>query len=126
MNCQTRLLITLFISMLFFGCREKTDKSGLPVGISADSLIQPGKMALVLADVHVVEAAFLNDRNEGLNSNETPGYYYEEIFKKHHVSRERYEQSLTYYRHNPERYSKIYEKVVAVLEARQKKIILPK
>ncbi|MCX6306207.1 MAG: DUF4296 domain-containing protein [Bacteroidetes bacterium] len=116
-----RIRIAILCCLLVTGCREKKDLPGSPVAISADSLITPEKMVLILADVHVVEASFLLDRNNGKVSKDRQDDYYKGIFKKYHISPGRYDENLAFYRSNPENYAKMYEKVVVLLENRQEK-----
>jgi hypothetical protein len=117
-----RFPIAVLLCLALFSCRDKKDASEIPVVIPADSIIAPGKMILILADVHVVEAAMLLERNKGEGPRDQSGYFYNGIYKKHHITSGRYEQSLTWYRQNPDNYAKMYEKVIEVLDQRQKKI----
>ena len=126
MNFQARVLIALLFCLLLFACREKTDNPGEPVALAADSLISEEKMVLILADVHVAEAAFLLERNEGLNSEADPENIYEGIFRKYGISRSRYDQNFAFYRKDPEKFAKMYEKIIGVLEIHQKAFILAK
>lgn len=114
-----RFWIAILFCTLFFACREKKDIRGTSSTISSDSLISPEKMILILADVHIVEAALLLERNEGLTSKGKPGEYYQGIFNKYRISHERYDQNLTFYRENPENFEKMYEKVIELLENRE-------
>lgn len=117
----SRFLIAVFLCLLLFACREKKDIPVSPYSISADSLISPNQMILILSDVHVVEAALQLEGKEKIESKDKTGDYYQGIFNKYHISPERYGQSLTYYRQNPENFSKMYEKVIELLENRRKK-----
>ena len=116
-----RFWFAILFCTLFFACGEKKDLRGSSDTISPDSLISSGKMILILADVHVVEAALLLERNEGQVPNDEPAHYYQGIFNKYHISPGRYDQNLTFYRENPENFEKMYEKVIEVLENRQKR-----
>jgi len=117
-----RLRIAILFCTLLIACREKMDIPALPAGITTDSLISPDNMILILADVHVIEAALLLERNTGIDSKDKPEYYYRGIFEKYHISPARYEQNLTFYRQNPENYSKMYEQVIVILQNRKKYI----
>jgi len=107
--------------LLLASCGEKKDITYREDTFPADSLISPDKMVLILTDVHVVEAALLLERNEGKESKEKPGFYYQGIFAKYHVSQQRYDENLRLYRQNPAAMIKIYEKVITMLEERKKK-----
>jgi hypothetical protein len=119
MNFPARVMIAVLAGLLLFACRGKTDIPGSPVAISADSLIPEEKMVLILADVHVAEAAFLLERNEGLDSEENPESIYQGTFKKYRISRTRYDQNLAFYRQDTEKFAKMYEKIIGVLESHQ-------
>lgn len=117
---KARIPIVILCCMLLHGCGNKKVVPGTNVSISADSLISEEKMVLILADVHVAEAAMLLERNNGLSVKDKQAFYYQGIFSKHHVSGSRYEENLTFYRQNPDNLAKMYEKVTAILENRQK------
>lgn len=119
MSVNIRLLVTSLLICVLFACSGKKDFPVAVDEISPDSIIPAAKMVLVLADVHVVEAAALNARNEG-NEKILLKDYYQGIFTKFHITSGMYDQSLHYYRQNPEQYAKIYEEVITVLENRQK------
>ena len=103
------------------GCsRGNVEVPGTSAIVSADSLISPERMILIMTDVHTVEAALLLERNNPVKSNEPADYYYQGIFRKYHISSGRYEQNLNYYLQNPEEYAKMYAKVTTILETRQK------
>jgi hypothetical protein len=117
----TRILAVIAVAFLVSSCGEKKEIPSTAAAIPSDSLISPEKMVHVLADVHMVEAALLIERNEGRESKEKPGIYYQGIFTKYRISRDRYDENIRYYRQNPAKLLKVYEKVIAELETRQQK-----
>ncbi|MFZ4521175.1 MAG: DUF4296 domain-containing protein [Bacteroidales bacterium] len=117
----SRLLVFILLCAMVAACGGKKEMPDVQGRISADSVILPEKMVLILADVHTVEGAMLLHRNEGLEAKNNPEYYYQGIFRKYHITRERYDQSLKFYRQNPENYAKMYEKVILMIENRQKR-----
>jgi hypothetical protein len=116
----SRYWIAILLCTFLVACGEKNDTVSSPDAISSDSVISPEKMILILADVHVVEAALLVDRNAGGLLKDKSGSYYKGIFEKYHISPARYEQNLTFYSRDPENYARMYAKVITVLENRQK------
>ena len=111
--------IAMIMCCLFVSCGEKKDIPSTEAAINSDSLISGEKMVHILADVHMVEAALLLDRNK---SNELKGNtesLYQGIFRKYHISRQRYDDNLRFYRQDPAALTKIYDKVIAELETRQ-------
>ncbi|MEI7727325.1 MAG: DUF4296 domain-containing protein [Bacteroidota bacterium] len=122
MMFTARFLFMTLLFTLLFACSGKKDTPVSPAIVSTDSLISPEKMILIMSDVHIVESAMLLERNEGQELDGNAGYYYNGIFRKYHISQSRYDQNLLFYRQNPENFAKMYEKVIDVIETRQKKI----
>lgn len=108
----------VFISALW-SCSGHGDNSAPAQVVITDSVIEPAKMALILSDVHVVEAALVLERNEDVQQADHSDFYYGKIFEKYHITRNRYDQSLAYYRQNPELFAKMYDEVIRILEERQ-------
>lgn len=50
---------------------------------------------------------------------------FEKIFTKHNISKEKYEESITYYEQNLEIYENIYEKVITKLSQLQAEVKNP-
>lgn len=114
------LLFGLLLCIQACGTPEiSPEKTGIP----ADSLISKEKMILVLADVHVIEAVLQTKRNRGKDPKDLIEPYYEKIFRKHGISKTRYDMSLRYYRKDPEQFSKMYDKVIQVISDRQKRYL---
>jgi len=90
---------------------------------SDDSIIPESQMILMLADAHTIEAALLIARNKGTNTSGQEEYYYTGLFRKYGVSRERYQQNITYYRNNPQLFIQMYEKVNKELATREKNFV---
>jgi len=106
---------------LLVSCAEKKDVPLVKDSLPPDSLISREKMIHILADVQMVEAALLLERNGELESKHKPWFYYSGIFAKYHISRSRYSANLKYYSQNPSELAKMYDKVILELESRQKK-----
>ncbi len=121
MICLPRFMVVVALCILFVSCGEKKDIPSTEVAMPSDSLISSEKMVHILADVHIIEAALVIERTEGLVKKEKPGLYYRGIFKKYHISQSRYDENLRFYRQNPAKLSKMYDKVIEELETRQKK-----
>lgn len=114
-----RVAVCLFF--LLVSCAEKKDVPATGDSMAPDSLISREKMIRILTDVHIIEAALLLERNEGQKSKDKPGFYYEGIFKKYHISRNRYDANLKHYSQNPSEMAGMYDKVIQEIENRQKK-----
>jgi len=112
--------LTVVFCLLLVSCGEKKDIPSTEVAMPADSLISSDRMVHILADVHIVEAALLMERNENHETPGKPDLYYRGIFTKYHISRERYDMNLKFYRQNPAKLTRMYDKVIMELETRQK------
>ena len=121
MKFPFRLFAFWLLSFLAVSCGEKQDIPSSEKAISSDSIISGDKMVHILADVHIAEAAMLVDRNEGQEVSGRPDFLYQGIFKKHHISRARYDENLRFYSQNPAKMIKMYEKVIAEIETRESK-----
>jgi hypothetical protein len=115
-----RVAVCFFI--LLVSCAEKKDVPSVTDSMPPDSLISREKMIHILADVQMIEAALLLERNGELESKGKPWFYYNGIFAKYHISRTRYGANLKYYSQNPSELAKMYDKVILELESRQKKV----
>ena len=111
--------IILFLLLFSFSCTKKDKLPVYPEGFRVDSLISGDKMALIMMDVHLIEASLVMDRNKGIISKDRNSFLYQGIFSKYHISRARYNDNLSYYSMNPEIYAVIYGKVIKFLEDKQ-------
>lgn len=102
------LLFTFFIS-----CGEKAEKSiSIPTHI-----LSKEKIAQVITDIHIAEAE--STLNAISDSTFKRSVYFEEIFEKHQITKQQYEESLAFYISHPEVFNKIYEQVLSDLSKMQ-------
>jgi hypothetical protein len=113
--------VAVCLIFMLASCAEKKDAPAASDPIPADSLIPREKMILLLTDVHMVEAALLLERNEGLVSKDKTGFYYDGIFAKYNISRSRYDANMKHYSQNPMEMAKMYEKVIREIQNKQKR-----
>lgn len=110
--------LLVFFACFLFSCSVKKKETEFPPG-----LISQDSMAVILADIHAVEALI----NHGLlinnNAPATASAYYEGVYRKNKVSRKRFEESYNFYKENPEVLSKIYDKAIEELSSRQGKLM---
>lgn len=118
-----RSVLVFMLAVLLAACGGNREDPGLtatPPG--GDSLISPERMALILSDIHIAEAAMTLERNAGNPANADPAFYYRGIFEKHHVTAALYARNISWYRQNPDQLVKVYDRVIAILENRQKSL----
>lgn len=133
-----KLIVILLIAVIAAGCNATNGESA-PSTEEPEDLIPRDKMILVIADVHLLEAA------AGLRApvapsrvpNQIPGQpnvsvpapmpdvtqqknlpYYD-IFKKHGVTLDQYKRSYQWYTMDPEEYGLMYDEVINELTRRQ-------
>jgi len=112
--------IGVCLFLLIVSCTEKKGETVKEEVMPSDSLISPEKMIHILADIHVIEAGLVVERNDHADSKITAALYYEGIFKKYHISRIRYDANLKHYSQNPTEMGKMYGKVIREIEIREK------
>ena len=81
------------------------------------SIIQPEEMAQLLADIHTGESVAEQNYGEFCNDS-TKRILKQSIYARHGVSEEIVDTSLMWYGHNLERYQKIYDRTIEILENR--------
>jgi hypothetical protein len=114
-------LFTLFCLLCLLASCHSHKKELLPSGLSADSVIPREEMIRVLADVHLVEASLNFQKNRRENIPLLTHDYYQWLYRKYHMSAKRFRDNLSYYKTDPENFSKMYEEVVKNLTDKAKK-----
>jgi hypothetical protein len=105
--------------LFLVSCGTSENRTG-KLQIPKDSIIYKDTMVLILADVHLVEAAMMLKKNRGAKPADITGFYFNGIFKKYGISRARYNMNINWYRQDAESFRKMYEQVVALLEQKIK------
>jgi hypothetical protein len=106
-----RIVIIFCLFFLLASCgNPKTEL--LPPHLSADSVFSRDEMIHILVDIHLVEASLIFQRNRGKNMSLPSQNYYQWLYRKYHMSRQRLQGNLDYYRMDVRNFSKMYEEVV--------------
>jgi len=111
------------LSLLILVSCVNDRKPELTSTIHPDSIIPEPQMILMLADAHTIEAALMIARNKGKNVSGEEVFYYSGLFRKYRMSRDRYQQNLSYYRNNPQLFIQMYEKVNKELATREENFV---
>lgn len=98
----------LFLSFLVFGCSEKKDNLQIP-----DYVIPPDKMIDVLVDMHIADGALATLAAENKDSIYKPANFYNQVYKKHNVTKHDVDTSIFFYAQNAKYYDKMYDTVLA-------------
>lgn len=114
--------IITFLSILFLAaCTSIEDRVAIP-----DTVLSQEKMAEVMVDVHLLEAA-LNvnalSRDQQIMNSIHPD---SDILKKHNVTREKYQESFAFYSQNPLLLTEVYQFVLNNLSKMQAEVMTNK
>lgn len=101
-----RLVFLLLFSGFIFSCKE-TSKPQL----------SPQKMQQVLLDIHFAEASsVILNKDTTLHSGErnldSLAIFYSSVFKHHNITAKEFEESLNWYKQNPEELDTVYAKLI--------------
>ncbi len=103
----------LFLLFFIFSCKERMIK--IP-----KEVIPKDTMTHILADLQITDAAIvINSINGDSTINRNIKSFYETIFKKYKVNKQRFKQSMEFYIKNPEILEKIYEDATNLLVVAQ-------
>ena len=107
-------VFSLAILLIVISCGEKNK----PTTSVSSNALQKDTMIAVMVDVHILEAAVsFNQINAGTTNQNSDKYF--DVFKKHSITLEKYEQSLKEYAKNPEELNKMYDQVIEKLSKMQ-------
>lgn len=85
-------------------------------------IIAEDKMAAILADIHLAESRVSRMQLQSLDSSAMVfNQLQKQIWAKHQVDTLRYRESYSFYTTHPQYMTRIYEKVLKNIEAREKK-----
>ncbi|MBA3706223.1 MAG: DUF4296 domain-containing protein [Bacteroidetes bacterium] len=111
--------IVLFFCVLLFACSDKPEVS-IP-----DTVLSKEKMAEVLVDVHLMEAAInLTPYSPGQIASvgdTVPTTI--DVLKKNNINKEQYDESFDFYTKNPKLLSEIYQLVLNDLSKMQAEVM---
>lgn len=98
--------IFLFSLLVFVSCNKEAEKVEKP-----SDLLDKNKMAAVLTDISLMEAAanFQATQNTAANLEENLKF---NVYKQHMISRKQYESSLKYYSSNAKEFKEVYDIVL--------------
>jgi len=118
-----RIYKTLFFSVLLV----LTACNSNPV---PNNVIQPKQMALVIADLHIVDGGLYNISQTPDSMYKYGMGNYKQVFKQHHVDSAQFGKSFKYYTTNPKVLAEIYGQVIGTLQAKydsvKKVVVKPK
>lgn len=85
----------------------------------ADGVISPDSLVRIMVDVYLADATLTTSINTKKISQPDVNKYYSDVLQKHNITKERFDLSVKYYCNDKEKFMKIYDEVLAELNARQ-------
>ena len=111
-----RLFLLLLLSFFLLTCsNQETRRQNIL--IPPDSLISREKLVLILADIHMIDAAITAANKRRNDTTGMSQAYYQVIFDKYRITRNSLQKNLDFYKQDPEDFSMIYDEVVKYLES---------
>jgi hypothetical protein len=108
--CSMRFLTIIFFPVvLFFSCGESKTET-IPAAV-----LPKEKMANVLAHIHIAQAEIsMQPGSDSLKAEQ-----FQKIFEKDSITKQQYEESLSFYIEHPQLFNKVYEEVINELSKMQ-------
>lgn len=105
-------LLSIACFLLLISCREKSKNILIP-----GNIIPKEKMARVITHIHIAEAEA--KLHSPADSTKRDSINFKKIFIKDTITKQQYEESLTFYIDHPELLNQVYEQVVNELTKMQ-------
>ncbi|MHC1708284.1 MAG: DUF4296 domain-containing protein [Bacteroidales bacterium] len=108
---MTRIVFGFIMLCIFFSCSSEPK---IPEGV-----LEKEKMIEVMVDFQITEASVLYQQNHQKDIKFYTNYYYENVLKKHGISRDDFRKSIDYYKSYPEELDNMYGEVLSRLSGLQ-------
>lgn len=105
-------MLIFALAILIFSCGEEKKQLSVP-----DNILPKEKMAQVITDIHLAEAEANLRTLPDSSSKDTIGF--QKIFEKDSISKQQYEESLSFYIEHPELLDSVYVQVLNELSKMQ-------
>ena len=106
-------ILVFILSVLLWSCGSQENKSTtIP-----DNILSKEKMAQVITDIHLAEAQANLTVKPDTSLKEKPSF--QKIFEKDSVTKQQYEESLSFYIDHPELLEKVYQEALNELSKMQ-------
>jgi 4-hydroxyphenylpyruvate dioxygenase-like putative hemolysin len=115
------VFLTVFV-LLFFSCAPEQDLSDKEVPAT---IIQPDSMVSVLVDMQLAESVLREMRMTGKYNDSLAKVTFEKVFIRHNTNKEKFDESIDFYKQNLNTYEKIYENVITRLSQIQTEVTTP-
>ncbi|MDR0370851.1 MAG: DUF4296 domain-containing protein [Prevotellaceae bacterium] len=106
-----RIVICLIAALLLGSCSNRPK-----------NVLKQKEMVAVLLDMHRLEGVI--DATGRMGGSNDDAYYFRSILDKYHITQAEFDSSLVWYTNHPNRFEKVYTRVVARLEAEKDAALL--
>jgi len=107
-----RNLIFLSLALFISSCSLFSNKP--------KDLIDEEELVNVLVDIHIADAVVSIKGYRVIQDSLTISLFYDDIMKKHNISRKQFDETIKYYSENVSKYDRIYEQILEILSKKQK------
>jgi hypothetical protein len=107
--------LIILLTTLFIGNKSKVISEYLTHNKMPYDIIRPDTMALVLADLHLLNCVEKNYAYNGINANELYNYY-NTVLNKYEITENDLVKSYAYYSSHLKDFKEVYQKVIEQLK----------
>ncbi len=109
-------MIILILALILFSCSPGNVTSPDSTIIPRDSMVQ------LMAEIHLADAILINAVNHRkIQVNQIPAYY-SDILQRYNITKTRFDVSLRFYSDDLEKFDKMYDEILSLLNKRQVEI----
>lgn len=112
-----KVIVYSFVFLLLFSCSQKQDTIELPQGV-----LNHQEMVTLITDIEITQGYLRIQQaieDTILRSKAFKDKHYLQIFNKHGVSAEQFNQSVAFYSNHPVEFEKIYADVITAISEEQ-------
>lgn len=96
-----------FLFFTFLSCAGENGQNETP-----ENILDEDKMISVLIDLHIADSVLELEKTPKDSAAIKLASYQDQILQKHNVEKTKYEKTLKYYKNNPAKFEKLYEKLL--------------
>jgi len=101
-------LLILFFSFFFAGCKSRNK---IPKNILSQTKMEAVLFDMIRADKFLTDFVFIKDTS--LNKDTSSIKLYQQIFRIHHISKQEFQQSFSFYRAHPDLFKTVLDSLYA-------------
>jgi hypothetical protein len=106
------ILLSILLIIIATSCYERKPEE---TAYEGSMIIPRDTMEMVLLDIHLIDGAHVMEKKKGKAKVEIADSYFQMILKKYSISKERFDESLSYYTYHVDEMDEMFEKVIEEL-----------